>query len=133
MKTINLEKTEGQISNRLFGIIFSIFFIGIGLYVFFIKGKLSVAFFSIAIIFLILSLLNSKILTPIKNIWIKFGTIMGKIISMIFLSFLYFLIITPIGLLMRIINKDILKLKIISNRKTFWNKKIYKSSMKDQF
>ena len=77
--------------------------------------------------------MNSKLLTPLKIIWIKLGEILGIIISPIVMLIIYFFIITPIGLLMRVIGKDILGLKF-NNSKTYWNKRLSKiNTMKKQY
>ena len=83
-----------------------------------------------SIIFLILGMMNSKLLTPLKIIWIKLGEILGIIISPIVMLIIYFFIITPIGLLMRVIGKHILGLKF-NNSKTYWNKRLSKNTMKN--
>ena len=86
-----------------------------------------------SILFLILGIINSKLLTPFKYLWIKLGEILGLIISPIIMSVIYFFIITPIGLFMRIIGKDILGLKF-NNNKSYWVKRLSKiNSMKRQF
>ena len=87
----------------------------------------------IAIIFLVLGLLNSKILNPFKRIWIKFGEILGKMIAPLVLSIVYFIVITPIGLLLRIFGKDLLGIKFLK-KKSYWIKRDKDlGSMKNQF
>jgi large-conductance mechanosensitive channel len=87
----------------------------------------------IAIIFLILGILNSKILTPLNKIWIKFGLFLGSIISPIIMSIIFFFVITPISFVMKVLGKDILNLKR-NNNNTYWiDKSGPKSKMKNQF
>ena len=87
----------------------------------------------VAIIFLTLGLLNSKILTPLNKIWFKFGLILGKIISPIIMSIVFFIVVTPISFIMRILGKDVLNLKY-NNNKSYWIEKSGpKSKMKNQF
>ena len=122
-------------TNRNFGIIFSIFFLILSIYFYFNFGmNLSTKIFIfLTIIFFILGLLNSKILYPLNLIWYKFGILLGKIISPIIMGIIFFLIVTPIGIFMKIIKKDILNLKF-SKQKTYWIKKSGpKSKMKNQF
>ena len=89
--------------------------------------------FAIAFIFLILGILNSKILTPLNKIWFRFGLFLGKIVSPLVMGIIFFLVVTPIGLFMRIIGKDILNLKFNKNE-SYWIKKTGpKSKMKNQF
>ena len=77
--------------------------------------------------------MNSSFLTPFNKIWMRFGAILGKIISPIVMGFIYFFVVTPIGILLRLINKDILKLKN-NNDNTYWIKKDNtNSSMNNQF
>jgi len=87
----------------------------------------------ISFIFLTLGLLNSSLLTPLNKIWFKFGLFLGKIISPIVMGVIFFFVVTPIGLLMRIFKKDLLNLKY-NNRNSYWIKKTdLKSKMKNQF
>ena len=87
----------------------------------------------ISLIFLILGLLNSKILTPINKLWVKFGELLGKIISPIVMGVIFFVIVTPIGFLLKIFKKDILNLKIDNNQKSYWTKRDFKILFDKQF
>ena len=87
----------------------------------------------IAIIFLVLGLINSKILTPLNKLWFKFGILLGRIVSPIIMGIIFFLVVTPIALIMRIISKDLLNLKF-NKEKSYWIEKTGpKSKMKNQF
>lgn len=120
-------------SNRSFGIVFFIVFIIIATYPIINGDNIRIWSLVISIIFLILGLLNSRILTPLNLIWMKFGILLGKIISPIIMGVIFFLVVTPIGILMRILKKDLLNLKFNIN-KTYWiDKSEPKSKMKDQF
>ena len=120
-------------SNRSFGIVFFIFFLIVALYPLFNNEDLKLWSLIISIIFLILGLLNSKVLTPLNKIWFKFGIILGKIVSPFVMGIIYFLIVTPIGLIMRLFRKDLLNLKY-DNKNTYWIEKTGpKSKMKNQF
>ena len=77
-------------------------------------------FFSL--LFFVLSLLNSKILTPLNKIWIKFGYILGSIISPIIMGAIFFLIITPASLVSRIFGKDALRVRN-SKKNSYWIKR----------
>jgi large-conductance mechanosensitive channel len=85
------------------------------------------------LIFLILGLLNSKILTPLNKIWFKFGIFLGKIISPLIMGVIFFLVVTPIGLIMRVFKKDLLNLKFNNNTSYWIENKGPKSKMKNQF
>tara|TARA_Y100001970_G_C14208617_1_gene845550 strand:- start:858 stop:1241 length:384 start_codon:yes stop_codon:yes gene_type:complete len=120
-------------TNRSFGIVFFIFFIIISIWP--LKSGEPITYWALvlSLIFLILGLINSKILTPLNKIWFKFGIFLGNIISPIIMGFIYFFVVTPIGFFMRIIGKDILNLKK-NNNKSYWiEKKKTQSNMKKQF
>jgi len=120
-------------SNRSFGIVFFIFFLSVALYPLFNNEDLKLWSLIISIIFLILGLLNSKVLTPLNRIWFKFGIILGKIVSPFVMGVIYFLIVTPIGLIMKLFGKDLLNLKY-ENKNSYWIEKTGpKSKMKNQF
>ncbi len=120
-------------SNRSFGIVFFIVFLIVALYPLVNDQNVRLWSLIVSLIFLILGLINSKILTPLNKLWFKFGLFLGKIISPIIMAVIFFLVVTPIGFLMRIFGKDVLNLKYNSN-KSYWIKKSGpKSKMKNQF
>ena len=120
-------------SNRSFGIVFFIVFLLIALYPLINKGELRLWSLIISFIFFILGILNSKILTPLNKLWFKFGIFLGKIVSPIIMGIIFFFVVTPIGVLMRIFGKDVLNLKY-NNNKSYWIEKTGpKSKMKNQF
>tara|TARA_B100001996_G_C18474866_1_gene521461 strand:+ start:16 stop:399 length:384 start_codon:yes stop_codon:yes gene_type:complete len=120
-------------SNRSFGIVFCIVFLLIAIYPILKDGDLRIWSFLISIVFLILGIFNSKILLPLNKLWFKFGLFLGKIVSPIVMGVIFFLVVTPIGLFMRIIGKDLLNLKINSDKSYWINKSGPKSKMKNQF
>jgi hypothetical protein len=120
-------------SNKSFGIVFFVVFLLIALYP--LTYAQDIRFWSliISVIFLVLGLINSKILTPFNILWFKFGILLGKIVSPTIMGIIFFLVVTPIGLFMRSIGKDVLNLKY-NNNKTYWIEKSGpKSKMKNQF
>ena len=120
-------------SNRSFGIVFFIVFLLIAIYPLINNEGLRIWSIIIAIFFLILGLINSKVLTPFNKLWFKFGLLLGKIISPIIMGIIFFLVVTPIAFIMRIISKDLLNLKFNKN-KSYWIEKTGpKSKMKNQF
>ena len=120
-------------SNRSFGIVFFIVFLLIALYPLINKGEFRLWSLIISFIFFILGILNSKILTPLNKLWFKFGIFLGKIVSPIIMGMIFFFVVTPIGVLMRIFGKDVLNLKY-NNKKSYWIEKTGpKSKMKNQF
>ena len=120
-------------SNRSFGIVFFAVFLIIAIYPLINSGELRLWSLIISITFLVLGLVNSKILNPLNKFWFKFGIFLGKIISPFVMGIIFFLVVTPIGLLMRLLNKDLLNLKF-NNSHSYWIEKTEpKSKMKNQF
>ena len=99
-------------SNRSFGIVFFIIFFLISLYPTLNNENINLYFLSISIVFLILGLLNSKLLNPLNKLWFKFGILLGNLISPIIMGLVYFFVITPIAMLLKIFNKDFKSNKI---------------------
>ena len=120
-------------SNRSFGIVFFIVFLIISLYPLLNSEPIKIWFLIIALIFLVLGLINSKILTPLNKSWFKFGIILGKIVSPFVMGIIFFLVVTPIGLIMRLFGKDLLNLKYNGNKSYWIEKSGPKSKMKNQF
>tara|TARA_B100000029_G_scaffold169260_1_gene165474 strand:- start:1649 stop:2041 length:393 start_codon:yes stop_codon:yes gene_type:complete len=121
-------------SNKSFGLVFFVIFIIIALWPLLNDGNIRIWSIIVSIIFLILGLLNSKILTPFNKLWMRLGVLLGTIVSPIVMGVVYFGIITPIGLIMKLFGKDVLNLKLDKNKKTYWTlKKKIPSKMKDQF
>ena len=120
-------------SNRSFGIVFFVVFLLIALYPLIHNEEIRIWSLIISLIFLILGLINSRILTPLNKLWFKFGILLGKIVSPIIMGIIFFLVVTPIGFIMRILGKDVLNLKFNAN-KSYWIEKTGpKSKMKNQF
>ena len=120
-------------SNRSFGIVFFILFLLVALYPTINSEGIRMWSIIVSLIFLILGLLNSKILTPLNKVWFKFGILLGRVISPLIMGVIFFFVVTPIGLIMRILGKDVLNLKY-NNNKTYWIEKTGpKSKMRNQF
>ena len=128
-----MSKEVNKSTNKSFGLVFFTVFLLIGIYPLLNESNLRVWSLVISVIFLILGLLNSKILTPLNIFWFKFGIFLGKIISPLVMVLIFFLVVTPIGLLMRLLGKDLLNLKNNSSNSYWIEKKDLKSSMKNQF
>ena len=123
-----------KVNNRSFGILFFIVFLLIGLYPILNEGKPNIYFLLLSLPFIILGLLNSKFLTPLNKAWLKLGEILGMIIAPIIMAIVYFAILTPISLLVRILGKDLLSIKFNKKLETYWiNRKKNLGSMKKQF
>ena len=120
-------------SNRSFGIVFFVFFLIISLWPLKIGQDIRLWSLVISIIFLLLGLFNSKLLTPLNRIWFKFGLLLGKVVSPVIMGVVFFFVVTPTGLIMKFLGKDLLNLKK-NKSKSYWvEKKNENTSMKKQF
>ena len=120
-------------SNRSFGIVFFVVFLIVAIYPLTTHGDIRIWSLIISICFLILGLLNSTLLNPLNKLWFKFGIFLGKIISPIIMGVIFFVVVTPIAILMRLLGKDLLNLKF-NNKSTYWiEKNEPNSKMKNQF
>ena len=120
-------------SNRSFGIVFFIVFLLIALYPLLKGNDLRIWSLVISFIFLTLGLINSKILTPLNRLWFKFGLLLGRFISPLIMGIIFFIVVTPTGIIMRLFKKDLLNLKY-NKKESYWiNKSGPKSKMKNQF
>ena len=120
-------------TNRSFGVVFSIFFLIISLWPLKSGNELNLFLLLISAIFLLLGLTNSKLLSPLNIIWFKFGLFLGKIVSPVVMGIIFFFVVTPISLILKIFRKDILNLKK-NNNNSYWIEKTGpKSKMKNQF
>ena len=125
---------KSQSSNKSFGLLFFVVFLIIGLWPLKNGESLNYYFIIASVVFLILGLLNSKLLSPLNKSWIKLGEILGIIIAPIVMALVYFVILTPISIIVRVFGKDLLGLKFLKEKDTYWikRKKIL-GSMKKQF
>jgi len=120
-------------SNRNFGIVFSIVFLIIAIWPILNQNEIRIWSIIISLIFLILGLINSKFLSPLNKAWFKFGLILGSIIAPVVMGIVYFLVVTPTGLIMKALGKDILGLKRNKNN-TYWlEKDNSNNNLKNQF
>tara|TARA_B100001123_G_scaffold363223_1_gene420810 strand:- start:360 stop:752 length:393 start_codon:yes stop_codon:yes gene_type:complete len=120
-------------SNRSFGIVFFTVFVIIGLWPLLNDSGIRVWSILLSSVFLILGILNSKILTPFNRIWIKFGIILGTVIAPLVMGLVFFIVITPMGIIMRLLGKDLLNTKY-SNKTSYWiNRDKNIGPMKKQF
>ena len=132
---MNLNKKHKISSNRSFGLVFFAVFLIVALWP--LKNEEDIRLWSLvlSIIFLILGILNSKLLTPLNKLWFKFGIFLGTIVSPIIMGIVFFLVVTPTGVFMRLLGKDLLKTNKIKSTSTYWIKrdKQHSSTMKKQF
>ena len=120
-------------TNKSFGIVFFLFFLIVSIFPLFKDGNIRIWSLILSLIFLILGLINSEFLTPLNQLWFKVGLLLGKLISPIVMGLVFFIVVTPTGLIMKFLKKDILKLRKNSS-KTYWvERPKIKSEMKNQF
>ena len=120
-------------SNKSFGIVFFVVFLIIALYPLLNSKDIRIWSLVISGIFLFLGLINSRLLTPLNKLWFKLGILLGKIVSPIIMGIIFFLVVTPIGFIMKFLGKDLINLKY-NNNKSYWIEKTGpKSKMKNQF
>ena len=125
---------KSESSNRSFGLLFFIVFLILGLWPLKNSQSFNLFFITVAIIFLFLGLINSKLLSPLKKIWIKFGEILGSIIAPIIMALVYFIFLTPISLIVRLFGKDLLGIKLDKSIDSYWIKRKKKlGPMRKQF
>ena len=121
-------------SNRNFGLVFFFIFLVVSIWPLTHNESPRIWSAIISLAFLILVLTRSILLTPLNRLWTKFGIILGSIIAPIVMGVVFFLVITPIGLVMKIIGKDLLSIKYDKKKETYWVKRDKPTStMKQQF
>ena len=129
MKNKNIELP----SNRSFGIVFFIFFLIIALWPLKSGSGIRIIPILISLIFLILALFKPNLLKPLNLAWVKLGEILGRVLAPIVMFLLFFIIVTPIGLLVRLFGKDLLKIKFTKDD-SYWIKREKNiGTMKKQF
>ena len=121
-------------SNRSFGFVFFVVFLVISLWPLKSQEDLRMWAFILSFVFLVLGFLNSKFLTPLNKLWLKFGFFLGSIVSPIVMGIVFFMVLTPVGLIMRFLGKDLLRISKSKLLSTYWiSSEKQKSTMKKQF
>ena len=120
-------------SNRSFGLLFFVVFFIVGLWPLINSDPIRIWALSLSLIFLILGVINSKLLNPLNFYWIRFGEILGKVIAPIIMLIVFFIILTPIGIVLRLFGKDLLKLKKNKFLTSYWVSRKKINSMDRQF
>jgi hypothetical protein len=129
MKNFFVVDVKGNIT---FGILFFIFFLIIGLYPLKSGGVIRIWSIVLSLVFLFITIIRPNLFTFLNRLWIQFGIFLGKIISPIVMGLVFFVVITPIGILVKILKKDVMSLK--RGASSYWiNRKDKIQSMKKQF
>ena len=110
-------------SNRSFGFLFFVVFFVISLWPLKSQGDLRLWALILSSVFLVLGVLNSGLLTPLNKLWFKFGILLGSIVSPIVMGAVFFIVVTPVGLIMRFLGNDSLKRSIVKSASTYWIKR----------
>ena len=121
-------------TEKSFGYVFSIFFLLLGIYFLYFKNTFLIWTFLLSFIFLSLALFFPKILILPNKIWLKFGAILHFIISPIIMLVIFIITFFPIGFLIKLLNIDLINLRINKNYKTYWKQRKQKlESLKNLF
>ena len=107
-------------SNRSFGFVFAAVFALIGAFPLLSGDSVRAWSLAIAITFLVAALALPSVLTGLNRIWLRFGLLLHRIVSPVVLGIMFFLVVTPTGLLMRLLGKDPLRLRYEETASTYW-------------
>ena len=119
-------------NNITFGILFFIFFLIIGLYPLISNEPIRIWSITVSLALLIITVIKPNLFTSSNKLWVKFGILLGKIISPIVMGLVFFFVVTPIGILVKILKKDVMGLK--REASSYWITREDKiQSMKKQF
>jgi hypothetical protein len=113
------EEVKGS-SNRTLGLVFATVFLIIAVFPLFFGGALRWWSLAVAAAFAVVALVLPGVLTPLNRAWTRFGLLLHKIVSPIVLGFLFYIVVTPLGLLMRLLGKDPLRLRWDRRSSTYW-------------
>jgi len=107
-------------SNRSFGILLGVVFVLIAIWNFSVGGAIYPVWASVGLVFFLVAWLVPRLLRPLKGLWLRFGHLMGRILSPVALTLIYVLSIVPVGLLLKAFRKD--SLRLIPDRKSasYW-------------
>ena len=120
-------------SSKSFGYLFFSLFLILSLWPVLNDNSVNFLFLSISAVFLILTILKAKILDFLNNYWIKLGELLGRIVAPIIMFLVFFVIVTPLSLLTKLLKKDLLNMRF-NDSKTYWTNKVKKiDSMDKQF
>ena len=135
-----MSSDEGHIdvkigSDRGFGMVFAAVFVLVALWPLTAAGgELRIWSLVAGVVFLLVSFTAPNSLAPLNKCWFRFGLLLGKVMTPVVLALLFFLTITPTGLLMRLMGKDLLRKKIDKSAPTYWiARDTPPTSMKNQF
>jgi hypothetical protein len=121
-------------SEKSFGIMFAVVFLLISIYPLEENKGLHLWPLIVSLIFFLLAYLAPKVLSVPNKLWFKLGMALGSIFAPVVMALVYFSTVVPIGLIMKLIGKDLLRQKLDKNAKSYWiERNEPMGSMKDQF
>lgn len=107
-------------SNQVFGLVFAGFFTILGLWPLIGAAGPRLWCLGVAVAFAVVAVLRPGLLAPFNKLWTKFGLILHRVVNPIVMGLVFFVTITPMGLIMRMFGKDLLNLKFDPNRQSYW-------------
>ena len=107
-------------SDRGFGLVFAGFFALVSVLSWYRDHRGWHYTLPLAIAFLVIAYTYPKVLAPLNRLWLKFGLLLYKVMNPLVLGLLFFVTITPIGLIMRAFGKDFLRLRMDRGAKSYW-------------
>lgn len=113
------ERIEGS-SDRSFGIVFAVVFAIIGLWPLISGAEIRLWSLAIAAGFLVVALLRPRVLAPLNRLWMRFGLLLSKVVNPVIMGLLFYVTVTPMGLIMRALGKDLLRLRFEPGAKSYW-------------
>ena len=128
---LNRSQPVKQTSERFFGLTFVVVFLAIGLWPLIHGNMPRLWALALAALLLLIALLSPGLLRPANILWLKFGNLLHSITSPIILGVMFYLLITPIGLVMRLGGKDLLRLKSNPASQSHWIKRDPPGPQKD--
>ena len=120
-------------SSKSFGLLFFLIFLGFAIWAYIKNQNLNYWFITASLVFLVLTLIKSKLLDKLNDLWIKFGELLGRVIAPIVMLIIFFAILFPISIFLKILKKDLLNLKYKKENTYCINKQKTQDSMDRQF
>ena len=128
----NIETSNG--SEKSFGIVFAGIFLFIALYPLVYEGHIRLWAVAVALVFLATAYVTPVLLVLPNKLWFELGLAIGRLVGPIVMGLIYFITVVPVGLIMRLIGKDLLRQKLNPDVKSYWiEREEETSSMEDQF
>lgn len=121
MSNKNMNHNSNELpSNRKFGFFFTFVFFISAIYFFYQdKETVYLVLGSIGLLFFLIAIIKDSLLLPLNKLWMRFGMLLGMIVSPIVLAILFFIMFTPIAIGMRIFKRDELRLRSL-NVESYW-------------